>query len=357
MSAQRSPEPGDGVRWGLVVAVTAVGLVVTGSPYVLTSLVDRSFGTWQSLVSGTMTSIGTTLLLVAAVWLLERKFTARITSAVQETVRATVAEETSELVASQRDFSLRLDELQERLDARVKEGRGLEDAVLDRLGTGVSRETVAAALKQANDLGALWLHRLVVPVGSGSEELPRFEIRYGELEAPWSAEDLFNLDDDGSQVTITHVGVRAGSGGLAKIIWRSGAPADEVLAELKQSMVRHGRAELAEMVDATLFRNLELALRCAVSGRRRDEGSWVSGAMYEWLSESWAVTSAGLEGREHSGLSAGAFPRHMSGRAGVVSNHEALTWEEPAAPDGVDERWWSFMIRRARSVHRMGAGF
>src|SRR5699024_10971893 len=49
MNVQRTPESEQGVRWGLVAAVTVVVLIVTGAPYALARFVDETFGDWQAL--------------------------------------------------------------------------------------------------------------------------------------------------------------------------------------------------------------------------------------------------------------------------------------------------------------------
>lgn len=341
-----------GVRWGLVATVTVVGILVTGAPYVLAGFLDERFGEWRVLLSGTLTSVGTILLLVAAVWLLERKFAARITSAVQETTRATVAEETSDLVASQREMSVRLDDLQARLDERTAAATRAQDQVIQRLQEGVSFESVREALAQADGLGALWFHSVTVPCGDGDPALPRFEIRWGTVEKsayPFSVDQLAN-DDDGPSLTITHP-ADLPNGERVRVDWSASNTADEVLAELAAGMIAAGDAEHAKAIDASIFENLHAALHEAVIGRRKDAGAWLQGSLDEWVSSEWAITSWGLEHRGPHSMPSSAFPLDWNGR----SNVEAVQWKKPPAPEGIDSNLWNFLIQRARRHHRQGA--
>lgn len=338
------------VRWGLIGLVTVTGLAVTAAPFALSWRTDSGFGDWRSLSSGTLTNVGTSLLLVAMIWLLERKFTARITSAVQETARTAVAAETSELVSSQRDLSIRLDELQARLDDRVSQATQEQDEVIRRLTDGISHGSVRGALAQADALGALWFHEVTIPAGDGEPHMPRFVFRWGTTPAgPWF-EELLSDDAETPRLTIAH---EAGSGGEkhVRVVWGPTNTADEVLSELRQGMIAAGLAEQSKQVNATLFSNLHVAIHEAVAGRRADSGAWLNGALDEWITDEWAVTSYGLEHRGPHGMRASEFPVHWDGR----SNQAARTWKQPPAPDGVDSALWDFLIRRARRRHREGA--
>lgn len=341
--AHGSPEK---VRWKWVAAVTGLGIIVTAVPFVL-SRISTAFGTWQATLAGTLTNAGTTILLVALVWLSERGFTKRITTAVQETTRTTIAEETSELAASQRDLSLRLDELQSRLDARIESASDEQDAVIARLADGISHESVREALEQADALGALWFHEVTIPSGDGSPAMPRFVFRWGTAPTgPW-LDEMFSDADEGPRLTITHE-ERAASDKHVRVVWPATNSADEVLSELRQGMVAAGFAEQSKLVDASLFTNLHSALREAVVGRRADSGAWLQGALDEWITNDWAVTQYGLEHRGPLGMKSEQFPIKWDGR----SNLAAVRWKQPPPPEGVDTDLWDFLIRRARRHHR-----
>lgn len=349
MSTPPTPEPVHGVRWGVVTGVTAIGLIVTGAPYVLAGFVDDRFGDWQVLLAGTLTSVGTILLLVAAVWLLERTFAARITSAVQETAKATVAQETSALAAGQRDLALRLDELQVRLNERVERATREQDAIIRALSDRISYESVKAALEQADALGALWFHEVTIPAGDGAPNLPRFVFRWGARRTgPW-LDEILSEDNEVPRLTITHE-PRQGSDTKVRLRWGADHSADEILGELRQGMIAAGFAEESKVVDASLFTNLHAALREAVAGRRGDPGAWLEGALDEWITNDWAITAHGLEHRGPHGMRSDQFPVHWDGR----SNQAARTWKQPPAPDGIDGALWDFLIRRARRRHREG---
>lgn len=347
--SSKKQQPEHRVRWGLISLVTVIGLAVTATPFVLSWRGARGFGNWRALSSGTLTNVGTSLLLVAAIWFLERRFTARITVAVQETTRAAVAEETTELVASQRDLSLRLDDLQSRLDDRVAQTSQQQDEVIRRLADGISYESVRDALAQADALGALWFHEVTIPAGDGEPQMPRFVFRWGNTPSgPW-LEELLSDEDDSPRLTVTH-DEKTIDGKRVRVVWGLSNTADEVLSELRQGMMSAGFAEQSKQVDATIFSNLHAAIREAVAGRRADSGAWLKGALDEWITEDWAVTHYGLEHRGPYGMRSGEFPVHWDGR----SNEAARTWKQPPTPDAIDDQPWDFMIRRARRRHREG---
>lgn len=340
------------VRWSVVALVTTIGLVVTCAPFVLAWQHGKDFGEWQSLLSSTMTNIGTAILLVAAFWFVERGFTARIKSEVEETTRATVIEETRELTATQLDLSQRLDEIQERLSARVTKEREAQDDILRRLGTRVSFDSVHSALGLADSLGALWHDELTVPVGSGDSDLPRFTFRLSWFTTV-PPHRLRDDDRPTAMIEVEHVPPKPGAARSLVVHWESGTAPDVFLAELRRTMIAAGFAAQAASVDASLFVNLHAALDEAIGSRRHDADSWLKGTLTEWVNRDWAVTSYGLEHRGSHSMRSADFPVNWDGR----SNAKAVFWKAPPAPDGVDPDFWTFLIARARRRHRLGVPF
>ncbi len=337
------------MRWGLILLVTIVGLATAAAPFALAWRVDDRFGDWQPLASGTLTNVGTTLLLVAAIWFLERKFTAHIRSAVQETTREVVTKETRGLVASQQDLSFRLDELQARLGERVVQEKREQDEVIERLSDDISFERVRAALALADSLGALWFHEVTIPAGDGRPEQPRFTFRMS------STSTGRRFDDDEGRRPVIEIEYGSGSsvGSQVIVFWDSLKSPVDVLGEMRQSMIAAGFAEQVKQLDAVLFANLHDALREAVASRRADPGSWLKGALDEWINDEWAVTQYGLEHRGRHGMTSDEFPVDWDGR----TNQAARMWQQPAPPDGIDPTMWDFVIRRARHRHRPGVRF
>lgn len=345
----QEPEPKVRVRWGLIVAVTIFGLVVTGTPFILIWLYGADFGDWQSLLASTLTNVGTAIVLVAVFWFLEQRFTARIKQDVRETARATAVQETRELAEAQQDLAQRLDEIQRRLDDRVSAARQEEDAVLDRLGRGISFDTVYAALELGEKLGAIWQHELTVPTGNGEPSLPRFRFRLATSSTTpphrlRSSEDLTPL------VEVEYVSPGSAIRPIL-VHWDRAKEPDAVLAELGHMLLAAGFAEQATKVNVSLFANLQAALKAAVAARRKEASAWFKGALTEWVNADWAVTSYGLEHRGPHSMRSGEFPVHWNGR----SNVESVMWKAPAAPDGVDKTLWDFLIASARQRHRSGA--
>lgn len=347
---ERAPEATVRVRWGLIAGITVLGLAVTATPFALVWWQGDTFGDWRSLLSSTLTNVGTAILLVAVFWFLERRFTEHIRDEVRETTRTAVTEETRELAATQRSLSQRLDEIQERLNERVAQERDEQDEVLHRLNDGISFETVLSALTLAQELGAIWQEELTVPVGDGGPGRPRFEFRLS-ASAPAPSHRVRN-DGLRTLVEVEYEQERSGTHPVV-VHWGSETSPDEVLARLRRDMTALGSAEQAVRVDASLFANLQRALEEAVAGRRRDPGSWLKGALSEWVNADWAVTSHGLEHRGTHGMRSTEFPVHWNGR----SNAESRLWKPPAAPDGVDEELWDLLIARARRRHRPGVRF
>lgn len=339
------------MRWGLILFVTIVGLIVTGAPFILIWLFGADFGNWESLLASTLTNVGTAIVLVAAFWLLEQLFTARIKNDVRETARATAVEETRELAETQQDLAQRLDVIQQRLDDRVSMARQEEDAVLRRLDRGISFDTVYAAFALGEELGAIWQHELTVPTGSGEPGLPRFRFRL-TTSSTTPPHRLRGNEDLTPLVEVEYVSPGTATQPIL-VHWDHAEGPDVVLAELRQMLLAAGFAEQATHVDVSLFANLQVALNAAVAARRKDASSWFKGALTEWVNADWAVTSYGLEHRGPHGMRSEEFPVHWNGR----SNVEAVMWKAPAAPEGVDELMWDFLITSARRRHRPGAPF
>lgn len=347
----QNPEPKVRVRWGLIAGVTVLGLLVTAAPFALVWWQGDDFGEWKSLPSSTLTNVGTAILLVAVFWFLERRFTEHIRSEVRETARATAVEETRELAASQSSLSRRLDDIQERLDSRVSEERQMQDQVVHRLDDEISFQAVHAALSLAQELGAIWHDELTVPVGNGTPNLPRFVFR---LSAS-AAIPLHRVRSDDELTPLIDVAYMS-PGPITRPVavhWGAETEADAVLDELRRNLTAAGLADQAAHVDVSLFSNLRTALGEAIAGRRKDPDAWLKGALSEWVNAEWAVTGYGLEHRGHLGMRDEEFPVHWNGR----SNAESRMWKPPAPPDGVDSEFWTFLISRARRVHRPGVPF
>lgn len=338
------------VRWGVMAAVTIAGMGVTAAPFLLSWLVDHEFGEWRPLLSTTLTSAGTVILLVAAIWFLERKFSARVRAEVREVARETAERETQKLATSHRDLSLRLDELQKRMDRRATQERSEQDKIIQRLSEEASFESVYGALALADDIGALWSHQIVIPTGDGDPGEPRFVFR---RSAASSTRPLHRLrEDETSRRSVVEIEYQAESerAGVTAF-WEAASPADEVLHALRQQMIGVGAAAHSACVDVSLLANLHSALREAVASRRGDEGAWLKGSVSEWISDVWVITSYGLEHRGSLGMRSEEFPVHWDGR----SNQASWSWKPPAAPEGVDGTMWDFLIARARRYHRSGA--
>lgn len=284
----QNPEPKVRVRWGLIAGVTVLGLLVTAAPFALVWWQGDDFGEWKSLLSSTLTNVGTAILLVAVFWFLERRFTEHIRSEVRETARATAVEETRELAASQSSLSRRLDDIQERLDSRVSEQRQMQDQVVHRLDDEISFQAVHAALSLAQELGAIWHDELTVPVGNGTPNLPRFVFRLS-ASAPIPLHRVRSDDELTPLIEVAYMSPGPITRPVA-VHWGGETEADAVLDELRRNLTAAGLADQAAHVDVSLFSNLRTALGEAIAGRRKDPDAWLKGALSEWVNAEWAVT-------------------------------------------------------------------
>lgn len=342
------------IRWPAIVIVTLTGFGITALPFVLSHWVDSDFGTWDSLASSALTNVGTTVLLVAVVFLVERGLVGRVRKAAEQRAAAVVDERTEELTNANRELSLRLDELQSKLEERVANEDSERLARTNQISTEVSFDTVTEALENANDLKSLVSGDITVPAGPGTDA-PRVKVSWrphSSAATPWAGHQ-----DGAPRLTLRYDATRNPEGGtgipLVEVDWDPHESAIDALKSLRDEMRRRGFATEATSVGKALFENLQDALTAAVEARMGADGAWAHGAMYEWLADGWAVTERGLVSKDHGIVESDEFP--ASPRLGRVDIDGGKAPFTRPAPDGVDADFWSFAVARARNVHPRGS--
>jgi hypothetical protein len=103
------------LRWGIITGVTVLGSLISAFPFALSAWVDPGFGSSKSLTSSLLTNVGTTLLLLAAVFLLERRFTRRLSEAAATGAKQAISTTITELGRADDRISAQLDALETHL--------------------------------------------------------------------------------------------------------------------------------------------------------------------------------------------------------------------------------------------------
>jgi hypothetical protein len=174
------------VRWGRILTIMIVGLAFTGAPFYLANEVNVGFGNDRELTSSTLTNIGTTILLIGIVFLLERSLLQRVSETAARTTARVVDERTTDLADANRALATELADLRAQFESATAADRAQRTAPLRNVSTDVSFDSIAEALETANSFGALEWGSVKVPfeAQSDSPELVSFDWRYHEVRLP-----------------------------------------------------------------------------------------------------------------------------------------------------------------------------
>lgn len=336
------------VRWGLIIAITLVGGAFVAAPFLLAQR-DAKYGTVPGVTSGTLTNIGTSIVLIGIVFFLERGFVKRVTAAAAQSTARVVEERTAELKTANEELATDLADLRAEFH-RVAESESEEEtAPLRKVATDVSFDAVAEALETANDFGALSGGVVTVPMKAPVDrpELVTFDWRYHELRG----QDGMPNDQYVPAIAVSYNATRNPGGGsgvpVVEVLWMPDESPAQLLLKLRKEMTRLGFGAEAKGVDADVLENVGRALSDAVAGRRADEGAWVTGQLSTWLADGWAVTDAGLISRDHGTIPSKDFPKTHG-----VPHPEPFN---PPAPEGISEAFWRFAVDCAHTAHGHGA--
>jgi len=336
------------VRWGLVIAITLVGCVFVAAPFLLAAW-DGKYGTIPGVASGTLTNIGTSIVLVGIVFFLERGFVKRVTAAAAQSTVRLVEERTAELKTANEELATELADLRAEFHRVVESESEEQTAALRNVATDVSFDSVSKALEAANDFGALVGGVVTVPMKAPVDqpELVTFEWGYHKLRG----QDGMPNDQSVPAIAVRYRPIRNPGGGfgmpVVEVLWMPGEAPTKLLVKLRSEMIRLGFGAEAKEVDADVLEHVGRALGDAVAGRRADDGAWVTGQLSTWLAEGWAVTDAGLISRDHGSIASADFPK-----TDVLSPSEPF---DPPTPEGVSEAFWRFAVDCAQRAHGHGA--
>ncbi|GAA4717974.1 hypothetical protein GCM10023216_02730 [Isoptericola chiayiensis] len=347
MSNQDDNQPK--ARWGLVALVTALGALVIGVPFALTKWVNPEFGTPQSLGSTALINVGTTLLLAALLVWLGRSFVSHAEGA----ARRVVEERTEEFRQETEDIRQRLEALQGRVDERTASAEAAGAAVADDIVTDVSYETVTRALELANDVEALWHSAITVPTND-SIDAPAVRLSWTAAHHGGRFDDLDNLI---ATLEVDYEHHPESSTRRFDQEWLPGVPADEMLHELKESMIRADYGEAAQALDARyMFERFGHGISDAIAGKRAQADAWLKGcgALHELVGADLAVTSLGVAARGHGlAFKSSEFPQRPPPvvSAEQLTNRKLYRLPTPPVPDGIDPEHWTVAIARAAEHH------
>lgn len=337
------------LNWVWIALCSVVGCGAIGVAWALVRKDEESLpGFW----SGVLINVGTSILLAGVVFWLERRFV-RQTGEVALSVATTAATAAAVQTAAARDRTdkqlfARLSDLEERLDKQRSAQTVAADQTLRKLNEDASYASVALALKNALQMGAITGEGLVVPAGDEVTS-PRVKFIYRQA---WRNEDG---DGDEEGLEVAYVPIRS-SGETVNAFnvfgvtsyWNEGQDPASVFHALMEQMVSRGYGyETRRLKIEPAFRHLAKALPEAVSARRGDESAWQSSAsLLEVIQEGWVITTDGVEVKGRGLIVAtGVFQNEPSFQA-----QAALGWEKPEKPDWADSEEWDVAMSRGRAV-------
>lgn len=343
-------------RWGLIVAVTVAGLAVTAAPFLLTSIDGQKFGDDQALTSSTLTNIGTTLLLAAVLFGLERTFLKRVTNATATNVKQVVEERTAHLAQANQELAARLATLTAEVEERLAADAAERGASVANIANAVTFDTVAEAMEQANGLNALWRGTVTVP----ADRSPRGP----KVTFDWRARDYYDDNDrlqtyDAIRLTFETVGepplLRSRT---TEVNWFADESIADVMSGARTELMKAGRGSAARAIDDThLFSMFQLAISLALKEREGHEDFWVRGALHELISEDIAITSEGVCARDYSFVPSANFPDQpgIFGKPILREPHYQAPPNPPPFPPpppaGVSGELWALALRQAQTSH------
>lgn len=338
------------VRWWLAGLLTVGGLIIIALGYLLSIGLPFPDEVAANYWSSVAINIGTTLLLAAALVLLEREL---VVTARREVQRATApiraeaaaARAESESVRAQNAqlgertalLESRLIELDAQLRARADAVATEQARAFTILGEVVDRDTVIQIMEAAARINALGQHSrtghsgsVTVPAGTGLEA-PRITLEYALIdEEDWSMSDVPSL-------ALWVVGIED-----EPTIWTEGESAVEVFSAIRELMIRRGEARRTGPLSAeAFFRNLSASVEQATLSRSGHANGWLQNTpLLEMVTDGWMITNGGVEVEGH-GL---VIPRDLYPHD--VPGAQRTSYRVGAAPSGLDGPTWDFAAER-----------
>jgi len=254
-----------------------MGATVFGLTMVLYALVlTPEAGEWAA---GVLVNLGSAVLLVVPIYLLNRGIDRRIQQVKIETatqVRAIAAQ----VSTFEADVERRLEDVAASVTVRLAEERKRDSAAFDMLLHAPSRTTVEQALTRAHDLGLIQPKR--GPRVRVSEEWDLYvRVDFDEGSMHYSANGFGVESGELIEFTVENKGGRE----LELVPWPEGDEVADVMVRIGRALERGGTSESFDV--ARYFRGLRDALVVAASHPDRRP-------IWQLCSPQWAVTSRGI---------------------------------------------------------------
>lgn len=325
-------------NWGWVLGTVGAGVLLIAA-----GIVSELEWGWESVIAGTLTSVGSTFLLAFVIFVMERRFTRTVARRVEESTRQFVQAETRALTS-------RLDDLEADLKRRREATRETQRQYVDAITEDISYDTLSSALQEASRVGAI-VDGLTV---SGSPKMPSVLATFSWATRQLTRGDGLVLDDGSTH----HLNVRVvlqkrpGDFGVPQYEhdWQEEERPVEVAEALEQQLRQGGRLAEAKVFDfGFALSNLQAGLRLAMEEQHAAPGEErLRGQLREVLQDGWVVTTEGIQNLGTGFMASGdglGFKRSSSvfGPGWSISHG----YEKPAPPEGIPLLQWELVVERA----------
>jgi hypothetical protein len=348
MSAGRATREGqlrETIRWGWVVACVSVGVALLLIAFFADGVLH-----WSQVATGTLTNVGTSFLVAAVLFFLERRFTARVAAQVdrvQVSVDRQLAEQDDRISTTLSEVRSAVDRLQEERNSDL-------DRRVSAIGGDVSQQTISEALLSAAEMGAIANGALTVPSDENQLGLSTtFAVTRQQYQGDGSLPDHFRL----VLMATVNVERRPTERGtpIVQTEWRPeespAAVADRLITTLKQ---RQRWAGPKTFDWARTIENLQRALQLATRARRGLEGSnEIGGALLRFVDDDWCFTSTGIESPTHRFVVPREdFPSTLEQIGRTFLQNEGVEPDRlPVKPDWVTAEYWEKLLALGRSMY------
>jgi len=157
-----SAETREQVSYGWVISSGVIGAILVGSAFA-----GQYWLGWAGAPVEALISVGTAVMLAAALYFLQRRFVVEVRQVATRTAEAVADALVTERV---QEVNTKLDELRDRMNEVISERAQRQDTAVNAMEMPTFR-TVARALAEANRLGALADGRVTVQGSSERDEL------------------------------------------------------------------------------------------------------------------------------------------------------------------------------------------
>jgi hypothetical protein len=333
---------------------------VVGLALVALALVaDLRWG-WTDIRPSVFLEVGAALALVGVIFTLERRFVGQVRIESAATKRRFEAR-TSAIEQQLDEYRIRLDNLTKHTEAVTHLRYASQNAAIAALEDNISRDTVMAALQEAERLGSIAGLRVrasddVVGMRLVFETLS-FEPGWGDPSVDPSLELTVQPHFLDKPLKMPIPGI-PGSGGTPLITWQedwSVAEFCDRIIELLQEGNRYvGTATFSPEI---LFSSLKRVLSVAIASRRGDdpEAPHLEGRLIEMVDDDWYLTDEGLEcpAREFLLDRHSIHPPRARSKAPASDGSDlerAPHWTEAEPPDYVSSEYWQTLLRLAKDA-------